>query len=152
MTQRIIYPTPDGGVAVVIPSPDCGLTVEEIAEKDVPADTPWRIVPTSDVPTDRFFRAAWEGDFAEPSDAPIRVGMVKAREIAHSHRRALREVEFAPLDKVVAAKIPGQDAAQAEAQREAIRVRYAAMQAAIDAAATPDDMKAALANARPGAS
>jgi hypothetical protein len=58
--KRIIYPTDDGGVAVVIPSPDCGLTVEEIAAKDVPAGKSFKIIDTADVPTDRTFRNAWE--------------------------------------------------------------------------------------------
>jgi hypothetical protein len=57
---RIIYPTPEGGVAIIIPAPDCGLTVEEIAAKDVPAGVPFRIVDASDIPTDRTFRNAWE--------------------------------------------------------------------------------------------
>lgn len=60
MNQRIIYPTDDGGVAVIIPAPDCGLTVEEIAAKDVPAGKPFKIVDVADIPTDRTFRAAWE--------------------------------------------------------------------------------------------
>ena len=58
--QRIIYPTDEGGVAVIIPAPECGLTIEQIATKDVPAGKPWRIVSVSDVPADRTFRAAWE--------------------------------------------------------------------------------------------
>jgi hypothetical protein len=41
---RIIYPTPEGGVAIIIPAPDCGLTPEQIAAKDVPAGVPFRIV------------------------------------------------------------------------------------------------------------
>ena len=60
MNQRIIYPTDDGGVAVVIPAPDCGLTIEEIAAKDVPKGKPFRIVGTADIPEDRTFRNAWE--------------------------------------------------------------------------------------------
>lgn len=60
MNQCIIYPTDDGGVAVITPAPDCGLTIEQIAEKDVPASKPFKIVDASDVPTDRTFRAAWE--------------------------------------------------------------------------------------------
>jgi hypothetical protein len=59
MNQRIIYPTDDGGVAVIIPT-DCGLTIEEIAAKDVPAGKPFQLVDASDIPTDRTFRAAWE--------------------------------------------------------------------------------------------
>lgn len=59
MNQRIIYPTNDGGVAVIIPA-DCGLTIEEIATKDVPAGKPYKIVDVSDIPSDRTFRNAWE--------------------------------------------------------------------------------------------
>jgi len=62
MTKRIIYPTDDGGVAIVIPSPEAleTMTIEEIAAKDVPDGKPFKIVSTEDVPTDRTFRAAWE--------------------------------------------------------------------------------------------
>lgn len=60
MNQRIIYPTDDGGVAVIIPAPDCGLTIDEIAAKDVPPGKPFKIVEAADIPTDRTFRAAWE--------------------------------------------------------------------------------------------
>lgn len=60
MNQRIIYPTDDGGVAVIIPAAECGLTVEEIAAKDVPAGKPFKIVDVSDIPEDRTFRNAWE--------------------------------------------------------------------------------------------
>jgi len=59
MNQRIIYPTDDGGVAIIIPA-DCGLTIEEIAAKDVPAGKPYKIVDVTDIPTDRTFRNAWE--------------------------------------------------------------------------------------------
>ena len=60
MNQRIIYPTDEGGVAVIIPAPDCGLTIEQIASKDVPLGKPFKIVDVSDIPTDRTFRSAWE--------------------------------------------------------------------------------------------
>lgn len=57
---RIIYPTLEGGVAIIIPAADCGLTVEQIAAKDVPAGVPFRIVEADTIPTDRTFRNAWE--------------------------------------------------------------------------------------------
>jgi hypothetical protein len=57
---RIIYPTPEGGVAIIIPAPDCGLTIEQIAAKDVPAGVPYSIVDASDIPSDRTLRNAWE--------------------------------------------------------------------------------------------
>ena len=62
MTQRIIYPTDEGGVAIVIPSPEAleTMTIEEIAAKDVPSGKPYKIIDTSDMPTDRTFRNAWE--------------------------------------------------------------------------------------------
>ena len=60
MEKRIIYPTEDGGVAIIIPALDSGLTVEEIAGKDVPLGIPFKIVDVSDIPEDRTFRNAWE--------------------------------------------------------------------------------------------
>ncbi len=60
MNERIIYPTDDGGVAVIIPAPECGLTIEEIATKDVPQGKPFKIVDAADIPADRTFRNAWE--------------------------------------------------------------------------------------------
>ena len=57
---RIIYPTPEGGVAIIVPSPDCELTIEEIAAKDVPAGVEFKIIEAADIPSDRTFRNAWE--------------------------------------------------------------------------------------------
>ena len=59
MNQRIIYKTDDDGVAVIIPA-DCGLTIEEIAQKDVPAGKEYQIVDVSEIPSDRTFRGAWQ--------------------------------------------------------------------------------------------
>ncbi len=59
MNQRIIYPTDEGGVAVIVPAPECGLTIEEIAAKDVPEGKPYKIVDAADIPSDRTFRNAW---------------------------------------------------------------------------------------------
>lgn len=60
MNQRIIYPNDDGGVSVIIPTLECGLSIEEIAAKDVPAGKPFKIVDVADIPADRTFRNAWE--------------------------------------------------------------------------------------------
>ena len=73
MNQRIVYPTPEGGVAVIVPAPDCGLSIDEIAAKDVPAGVEYKIIDASEVPTDRTFRNAWEY-FVEPvvkPEAPV---------------------------------------------------------------------------------
>lgn len=66
MHSRIIYPTDDGGVAVIVPAPECGLSIEEIAAKDVPVGKPYKIVDVADIPTDRTFRAAWETEITDP--------------------------------------------------------------------------------------
>lgn len=60
MNKRIIYKTEDNGVAVIAPAPECGLTIEQIAAKDVPAGAEYKIVESSEIPTDRTFRDAWE--------------------------------------------------------------------------------------------
>jgi cephalosporin hydroxylase len=74
----------------------------------------------------------------------IVVNIDKAKAIGHDIRRAKREEEFAPLDAVIMKQIPGKDAQAAEAQRQAIRDKYAEIQVHIDSAQTPEDIKAAL--------
>lgn len=62
MPKRIIYPTENGGVAIIVPAPQAleFMTIEEIAKKDVPSGVQFKIVDTDTVPTDRTFRNAWE--------------------------------------------------------------------------------------------
>ena len=67
MNQRIIYQNDDGGMAVIIPC-DCGLTIEEIAAKDVPTGKPYKIVDVSEIPTDRQWRNEWTVDEADLTD------------------------------------------------------------------------------------
>ena len=68
MNQRIIYPTDDGGVAVIIPATECGLTIEEIAAKDVPKGKPYKIVDVASgikLGEDSFLNAALASANAE---------------------------------------------------------------------------------------
>ena len=60
MSQVIIYPDDNGGVSILIPAPECGLTIEQIAAKDVPAGKPFKIIDGTEIPSDRTFRNAWE--------------------------------------------------------------------------------------------
>jgi hypothetical protein len=57
-------------VPVIIPArfEDCGLTIEQIAVKDVPTGKPYKIVNVSDIPTDRSLRAMWDVDQADLTD------------------------------------------------------------------------------------
>jgi hypothetical protein len=67
----------------------------------------------------------------------------KAKAIGHDMRRAARTEEFKPYDDAIAKQIPGQMEG-AEAARQAIRDKYAAIQTNIDAATTLEEIKAAL--------
>jgi hypothetical protein len=72
----------------------------------------------------------------------ITINLDKAKAIAHDKRRAARAAEFAPLD--IKATIPS-EAVAAEAARQAVRDKYAVVQAAIDAASDVNALKVALA-------
>ena len=68
----------------------------------------------------------------------ITVNINKAKAIAHDIRRAARLSEFAPLD--IKATIPS-EAIEAESARQAVREKYAAIQADIDAASSVTELK-----------
>ena len=73
----------------------------------------------------------------------ITINITKAKAIGHDMRRAARAEEFKPFDEAIAKQIPGASEG-AETARQAIREKYAAIQTDIDAAATPEEIKAAL--------
>jgi hypothetical protein len=66
--KLIIYPNDTGGICILTPAPECGLSLQEIAQKDVPAGKPWKIVDAADIPADREFRDAWTADFTEVTE------------------------------------------------------------------------------------
>lgn len=106
MTQRIIYPTPEGGVAVIIPVLESGLTIEEIAAKDVPAGVQFQIVDVADIPADRTFRGAWEH-----TEAGVNVSVPKAKEIHKNRWRDARGPLLAALDTAFLKAVEADDAA-----------------------------------------
>lgn len=71
------------------------------------------------------------------------VDVTKAKAIGHDIRRTARAEEFKPYDDAIAKQIPGQ-VDGAEAARQAIRDKYAVIQAQIEAATNPEEIKAAL--------
>ena len=132
--KRIIYQSESGGVAVIIPTESV-----ELALKDVPEGVAYEIVSSEDIPSDRFFRGAWVAN-----GSAIEVDLDAAKAIGHDMRRTKRAEEFAPHDEVIAKQIPGKDASQAETKRQDIRDKYSEVQDAIDAAESPEEIKAAL--------
>jgi hypothetical protein len=69
--KRVIYSNDDGGVSILIPSPNAlkEFSIDDLAKKDVPyyidaegnlVQKPYKIIESSDLPQDREFRDAWE--------------------------------------------------------------------------------------------
>jgi hypothetical protein len=133
-TSRIIFQNESGGVSVIIPTESV-----ELALKDVPEGVAYEIVDADDIPADRYFRGAWVAN-----GVAIEVDLDKAKDIGHDIRRTKREAEFAPFDAIIMKQIPGNDAVEAEAKRQEIRDKYNEVQDAIDAAESPEEIKAAL--------
>ena len=132
---HIIHPTADG---VAITTPTGEVPIEQVAQQVAP-DGIYAIVSADQIPSDRTFRAAWVY-----SPDGIEIDLDRAKAIGHDLRRANRNAEFAPHDKVISLQIPGVQRDAAEAARAAIRARYAIIQAAVDAATTTDEIKEAL--------
>ena len=81
----------------------------------------------------------------------IAIDITKAKDIAHEKRRAARAAEFAPLDDVIAKQIPGTNAQAVEAQRQAVRDKYAAIQTGIDSAPGVNELKLIVESLKEGA-
>lgn len=68
--MKIIFKNQDNSIGIITPTNEAlkFATIQQIAEKDVPHNLPYWIVPTSDIPESRAFRNAWEIDesFGEP--------------------------------------------------------------------------------------
>ena len=60
MNKRIIYKTENNELAIVCPAIDCGLTIEEIAAKDVPNGVEFKIVDIADALPDGSFVDPWK--------------------------------------------------------------------------------------------
>jgi hypothetical protein len=56
--QVIIFPQDNGGVSVIIPAPEFADQIEAVAQKDVPAGKPFRIISDSELPA-RDSRDRW---------------------------------------------------------------------------------------------
>ena len=66
MSKFIIYPNDEGWLSVITPALGCGLTIEEIARKDVPSGKAYHIINAEQIPEDGTFFEAWEADMSNP--------------------------------------------------------------------------------------
>lgn len=62
--KLIIFPQDNGNVAVMAAA-DCGLTIEQVAAKDVPTGKPYLIVDQADLPDAP--QESWDVDFSNPT-------------------------------------------------------------------------------------
>lgn len=92
MTKQIVYPNILGGVSVVVPF-ECGLTVEQIAEKDVPKGTQYKIFDVSELPADYDFFDAWE-----MANGNVTVSFSKAQNMTKDRLRRERAPLLVALD------------------------------------------------------
>lgn len=70
MSQVIIYKQDNGVVAIVRPTEEAIALygIEAIAQKDVPAGKPYKIIDASEIPADRSQRNIWTVDDADLTD------------------------------------------------------------------------------------
>ena len=57
--SRFLYTDDNGNLCIVVPADNCGLTLEQIKDKDCPSGKTVFTVSKSTIPTDRSFRDAW---------------------------------------------------------------------------------------------
>lgn len=64
MNTIVAYERSEGGISLLYPAPNCGLTLTEIIKKDVPTGARYVLLSRDDIPTDRTYRNAWAIDFS----------------------------------------------------------------------------------------
>lgn len=59
MSNLIIWKNDNGVVQVTHPASNCGLSVDEIAKKDLPSGSKYKIIAAEELPKWDEFRDAW---------------------------------------------------------------------------------------------
>ena len=128
MGQKIIFENEDGGVSVLTPSENCGLSIAEIAAKDVPAGAAYEIVDESVIPTDRYFRGAWKKE-----GKAVKIDLDKAKYAQMEIIRGKRNEKLKELDIET---MKGNDV---QAEKQVLRDLPETF--SLDAATTPEELK-----------
>ena len=84
--KRVIFDNGEGGVSILIPAPNCPLTLEQVIAKDVPAGRDKDTLEASDLPNDRTYRSAWT-----KGTGRVDINVDKAKEIHKDKIRAVRD-------------------------------------------------------------
>lgn len=144
--MRIVMKRPDGSLRIIVPARE--LTAEEHIARARDADPSMAecehvATTTADaLPQDRSFRDAWRYD-----GKAVAVNMPLAREIHKNHLRAIRAPLLAAADVDMLRAIENDDAVAVAAIKEKKQaLRDVTKDPAIAAAATPEELKAAVAS------
>ena len=94
-SHRIAFTRPDGGVTIVFPVPDCGLTLEQIIERSVPVGTDHVVFDAADLhpDTDNFFNA-----LVLDTGKGVSFDLDKAKELHKEKLRGARAPKLSELD------------------------------------------------------
>lgn len=68
MNDKVVIFVHENRNHVLMPAMECGLTVEQIASKDVPAGVPYKIIDRTDLPTDLIDMDTWDIDVSQLTD------------------------------------------------------------------------------------
>lgn len=91
----VIFRNSDGSVGLLVPC-DCGLTVEQIAQKDVPHNQPFLLVDAAQIPDAP--QEAWEADFSNPNG----IGMGPQRYFIAQAEAVLADADASDEEKAAA--------------------------------------------------
>lgn len=126
--MKVLIKNSDGTIGILSPAENCGLTIEQIIEKDVPKvlvgmdgfgnatyeQLSYEIVDDSAIPADRTFRNAWKHD--------LTVDITKAQEITKERLRKERQPLLEKLDVEVMKNIADPvKLDEIEAQKQVLR-------------------------------
>lgn len=116
MSQVVIFRQSNNRIAVLTPVLDSGLTIQEIAAKDVPSGSDYQIVNKSDLPTDSTFYDSWEYSM------PVSMNVPAAHEIQKNKWRRAREPILKRLDvEFMRALELGQSTTEIAAKKQTLR-------------------------------
>lgn len=107
--MKIIYTKTNGEIVILMPC-DCGLTIEQIAQKDVPFGAAYLIVQDADLPEDWSASTAWECDFSNPHG----IGLGPQRYFIAQAEAVLADADASDSDKSAAAALKAQMEAELE--------------------------------------
>ena len=136
MSKVIIYNQENGVMAICVPAENCGLTVEEIADKDCPEGA--KIIDRTDLDgLDNDFRNAWSCD----KDMNPTVDMTLAKDVWRDKIRRARKPKLEELDiQYIRAQEAGDDTSAIVAIKN--KLRDFSAKAEIESASTVEELKA----------